>query len=721
MRTLDLAPGNLRPQPTSFIGRERELAGLREALKVHRLVTLTGVGGVGKTRLALQAAAQITDEFPEGVFLIELASVGDPGALPDAVANVLGITQQAGMTVAESVTQALEGRQRLLLLDNCEHVLDAAAEMIESILTASSTVTILATSREALGVAGEHRWLTPSMSVESTTDSEGVSLFIDRARSGVPGFSIATSRDREAVTEICRRLDGIPLAIELAASRMVSMSPVEVRDRLDDRFRLLTGSRRGLERHQTLHHAVQWSYDLLAQDERKLLIRCSVFAGGFDLAQAVVVGGGGDLDEYTVVDLLDSLVRKSLLNTDHSSGRTRYSMLETIRQFAESRLAESGDGDAVRDAHAGYFAAQEQTVIALWNDPRQREAYAWFEAELANLRVAFRWASDRGDLDTAATVALLSTFFGTLTQNGEPVTWAEELIEWAKAVDHPILVRLYQAASTCAYTGRPEQCIRYCDAARSLWDDPRYEVGFYGFGLAFTAQGYVLLGQPERSIELCQFDLERREDPLTVTRSLLVMALTLSGRADDAAALANDAVIAAEASDNPLSLCLALGAFGLTFVNIDPPAALAAFRRGLVIARESGNRQHETFNLSHLARLEVHEGDLGSALEHLASAISAYLNAGNLASMHNPLALLAALLSQIGLYEVAAIIAGFARTGPMTLTFAEFAQALVRLQTLHGRNRFESLAKRGELMDAPTMVRYALEKIEQARPLVGIR
>ncbi|HVQ99231.1 MAG TPA: NB-ARC domain-containing protein, partial [Mycobacterium sp.] len=427
LRALDASPGNLRPAATSFIGRESEVAKVEAALRAHRLVTLTGVGGVGKTRLATEVAARLGDGFPDGVWLFELAAVTDPAAIPDAVAAVLGITQQPGKTVSESVAAALEGRVRLLVFDNCEHVLDAAGDLIEAILAQSATAKILATSREGLGVADEHLWPVPSLGVGTGIDSSAVTLFGERAQAVAPHFSVRDESD--AVVEICRRLDGIPLAIELAASRMASMTASEVRDRLDQRFRLLVGSRRGLERHHTLRHAVAWSYDLLGDAEKALLERCSVFAGGFDLQSACAVGGLEGLDDYATLDLLDALVRKSLLVADRSSGRTRYSILETIRQFAEEQLVAGGQADTVRTAHARHFAGREADILALWDSPRQREAYAWFSVELANLRTAFRWAADRGDLDVAATIATDAAFLAGLVDNYEPMAWAEELIE----------------------------------------------------------------------------------------------------------------------------------------------------------------------------------------------------------------------------------------------------------------------------------------------------
>src|ERR1700745_1328695 len=284
LRALDVSPGNLRAAPTSLIGRESELGEVQAAVKAHRLVTLTGVGGVGKARLALVAAAHLGDGFPDGVWVFELAAVTDPAAVPDAVAAVLGITQQPGKTVSESVASALEGRSRLLVFDNCEHVVESVAERVEAILAASATVTILATSREGLGVSEEQLWRVPSLDVNAGIESAAVNLFLDRAQSVVSDFSLAQPGEADAVVKICRRLDGIPLAIELAASRMASMTASDVRDRLDQRLRLLVGSRRGLERHQTLRHAVAWSYGLLDDAEKVLLDRCSVFARGFELA-----------------------------------------------------------------------------------------------------------------------------------------------------------------------------------------------------------------------------------------------------------------------------------------------------------------------------------------------------------------------------------------------------------------------------------------------------
>jgi predicted ATPase len=350
-------------------------------------------------------------------------------------------------------------------LDNCEHVREAAADLIETILARTETVKMVATSREGLGIANEQLWPVSPLNVRDGVDSAAVSLFVERTRNVLPQFALTQS---DAVIDVCRRLDGLPLAIELAASRMASMTAEEVRDRLDDRFQLLVGSRGVLSHHQSLLNAVHWSYDLLQDSERMLLERCSVFAGGFDLQSACAVDGFDGADEYVVLDLLDALVRKSLLNADRSTGRTRFSMLETIREFAGQQLEASGLADDVRDAHARHFADRESSVMTLWDSPRQRDAYTWLSTELSNLRVAFRWAADRGDLDVAASIATYAGVLGYLVENHEPIGWAEELIEAARAVDHPTLATLYVLASECGLAGRIDDAVRYRHGAMEV-------------------------------------------------------------------------------------------------------------------------------------------------------------------------------------------------------------------------------------------------------------
>jgi predicted ATPase len=709
LRTLDPSPGNLRPATTSFIGRESEVAELQTVVKAHRLVTLTGVGGVGKTRLALEVAARLADEFPDGVWFFDLAAVADPAAVPDAVAAVLGIIQQPGKSVANSVAAALEGRVRLLVFDNCEHVLDAAAGLVEAILAHLATVKILATSREGLRVADEQLWPVPSLDVGAGIDSAAVSLFIERAQAVSPGFSVANADEAAAVVEICGRLDGIPLAIELAASRMASMTAGEVRDRLDQRLRLLVGSRRGLERHQTLRHAVAWSYDHLEDAEKELLERCSVFAGGFDLQSACAVMVSDD--DFATLDLLDALVRKSLLVADRSSGRTRFSMLETIRQFAEEQLVAHGEASEIRAAHARYFAGREADILALSDSPRQREANDWFTVELANLRTAFRWAADHGDLDVAASMATYAAFIGLWVENYEPLAWAEELIESARAVDHPRLATLYVLAAQCWRPGRIDAAVGYTEAGQTVIGSGG-EVPFGAEG--WLAAVYLVIGQPERMVEWCRAQLARGRDTHTQTRAALVLALIAAGSVDEAMVAANGLIDAAEATHNPYVLSFALYVYGYAFGDADPVPALEALRRGLVIAQDSGNRMVESLLATVLSPLEAEHGDSLAALDHITLAIRNYYDSGNVGLIPSALATLAVFLDRVWHYEPAATIAGFALS-PLTAVLPEFSTAITHLRDVLGEATYESLARKGETMTTAAMATYAYDQIDQAR------
>jgi len=686
---------------------------VQAAIRAHRLVTLIGVGGVGKTRLALESVARLADEFPEGVWLFELAAVTDPTAVPDAVAAVLGVTQQPHTTMADSVAATLEDRMRLLVFDNCEHLRDATADLVEAILARSTTVKIVATSREGLGLADEQLWPVPSLGVGAGTDSAAVALFVERTRSVAPRFSLTDASEAAAVVEICNRVDGIPLAIELAASRMASMSPIEVRDRLDHRFRLLVGSRRGLERHQTLRHAVAWSYDLLGDDEKELLERCSVFAGGFDLESACAIAG---FDEYAVLDLLDALVRKSLLVADRPAGRTRFSMLETIRQFAEEQLVARGKANEVRTAHSRYFAGREAEILAVWDSPRQRAAYEWLTAELANLRTAFRWAADQDDLDTAAAIAITAALLGFLIENNEPAAWAEELIEPARAADHPRLTALLVLAALCWMHGLLEAAVGYVEAGLSAMRSGHEDVPFGLDGLFGGV--YLVTGDYGRCAELCRAHIAAGRDPHIAWPSL-VMALVTAGCGDEARTTANGLVDAAEATGNPWALSYALLAYGFAFWDADPLGSLDALRRGLVIAQDNGIRFTETYLAVNLARLEFEHGDKDAALDYLRLSIGNYHHSGNNMALSSPLAILAALLHRVGRAEQAAIITGH-RSMPITsAAFPEFTTTIAELRRVLGEQASASLARKGAAMTSAAMVTYAYDQIDQTRTQLG--
>jgi len=437
-----------------------------------------------------------------------------------------------------------------------------------------------------------------------------------------------------------------------------------------------------------------------------------VFSGGFDLKSDRAVSGFEQSDDYQVLDLLDAQVRKSLLIADRSSGRTRFSMLETIRQFSEEQLVASGEATEVRTAHARYYAGRETDILAMWDSPRQRDAYAWFAAELANLRTAFRWAADQGDLDTAAPIATYAAFLGLRVEIYEPMTWAEELIEAARSVDHPRLAALYVMASQCHTTGRIEDGVRYSDAALTVRGRGRDEVP-YGIQ-SWLSAAYMYIGQPERTVEWCRARLARDRDTDATTKAYLVLALAVAGAGDDATAAAKGLIDAAEATGNPWTLSWALFAYGFAFRHADPVRALQAVRRGLVIAQESGNRANESHLAICLSVLEVEHGDPLAAFDYVTLAIRNFHDSGHTANMRVAQAMLAVLFDRHGRYEPAADIAGFAFS-PLTAAFPEFSSAIAHLRDVLGDQTYESIARTGETMTNAEMASYAYDQIDQAR------
>ena len=387
-------------QLTSFVGRDAELTQLRELLAGNRVVTLTGAGGVGKTRLAIQVAAAMAPEFGDGVWYVDLAPLTDPELVPVTVARALGLPDQPGRSTMDTLLRFVRDRQLLVVLDNCEHLLDASAELVVVLLGGAPGLTVLATSREAIGVAGEVSWRVPSLSLAD----EAIELFADRARHARPDFTL-TDDNAATVGEICARLDGVPLAIELAAARVRALSLAEILDSLHDRFRLLTGgARTAVRRQQTLRASVDWSHALLTEPERVLFRRLAVFLGGFDLVAAQSVAGGGDVERYQVLDQLTLLVDKSLVVADDSGGRTRYRLLETVRQYALEKLGESGEADSVRSRHRDYYTALAALLDApAGSDYEQRIEQA--DIEIDNLRAAFGWSRENSDIELALALA----------------------------------------------------------------------------------------------------------------------------------------------------------------------------------------------------------------------------------------------------------------------------------------------------------------------------
>ncbi|OBK31671.1 transcriptional regulator [Mycobacterium asiaticum] len=394
------ATHNFPVQLTSFVGRQNEISNLRDALASNRLVTLTGAGGVGKTRLAVQVATAAAGDFDDGVWWVDLAPITAAEVVPVTVVRALGLSDQLGRSTVDTLLRFVRDRHLLIVLDNCEHLLDACASLLTELFSAAMGLTVLATSREPVNIAGEVTWQVPSLSVAD----EAVELFAERARLARPEF-VVTDENSAALAEICQRLDGIPLAIELAAARVRALSLTEIVDSLHDRFRLLTGgSRTAVRRHQTLRASVDWSHALLTDTERILFRRLAVFYGGFGLPAAQFVCGGNDIEPYQVLDQLTLLVDKSLVVADDSSGRTRYRLLETVRQYALEKLGESGEADAVRSRHCDHYTS----IAALLDAPARtdyEQRLEQVELEMDNLRNALGWHLENRDTEQALGLA----------------------------------------------------------------------------------------------------------------------------------------------------------------------------------------------------------------------------------------------------------------------------------------------------------------------------
>jgi len=442
IKSLSTHPNNLPEQLTSFIGRDTEIAEIEGLLTKTRVLTVTGSGGSGKTRLCLQVAAHSFEQFPDGVWFVEFAPLADPALVPQTVSTVLGLKERPGESITQTLLEHIKYKQLLLLLDNCEHLLDRCASLANLLARQCPRITILATSREPLGIAGERTYRVPSLSLpdrkqaptpNTLSQYESVQLFIDRALLVRQDFQVSNN-NAPAVASLCYHLDGIPLAIELAAARMRSLSVEEIDAKLDQRFRLLTGgSRTALPRQQTLRALIDWSYDLLRDPEKQLLQRLSVFAGGWTLAAVEAVCTDDDAEGAAALDLLTSLADKSLVLAEQTNGHSRFGMLETVHRYACERLAERGGGDAVRQRHQDYFLALAEEAEPNLKGADQAVWLQCLEAEHENLRAALDWSlTDAGSAKGVRLCGALHRFWEARGHLSEGREWCERVLRKAR-------------------------------------------------------------------------------------------------------------------------------------------------------------------------------------------------------------------------------------------------------------------------------------------------
>lgn len=456
---------------TRFIGRDTALTELRERMETGRLLTLTGAGGSGKTRLALELLRRVAQDADVEIVTVELAGLADAALLPRHVAEAFGIHEEVRGERPASLVDLLAGREAVLLLDNCEHLVDACAALVEALLRGCAGLRILATSREALGVTGERAWLVPPLTLpqpdaeaDAIAETEAVRLFVDRARDTVPGFGV-TAQNASVIAEICRRLDGIPLAIELAAARVKVLAPEQIRDRLDDAFALLrSSSRTAIPRHRTLRAAIDWSYDLLPDDARALFRRLAVFRGGFPLDAVEFAGDAADAADDDGLDRLERLVDRSLVAVREQGGEARYALLETVRQYAAARLAEAGEEDAARRRHAQWVEARVAEAEPHFTRTDRR---AWVDRllpELENIREALRWSADHEPALHVRLVGRLWWFWYSTRHWTEAQRWIESALDLpqARADDAERATLLFAAGALAALqtrVGDAERCL----------------------------------------------------------------------------------------------------------------------------------------------------------------------------------------------------------------------------------------------------------------------
>jgi predicted ATPase/DNA-binding CsgD family transcriptional regulator len=663
------------PQPLSrFIGREREVAEVRDLLSATRLLTLTGAGGVGKTRLALQVASEVRGTYPDGVWLVDLARVIDVALLPQAIATGLGIREQPGRRLTETMADALRHRTLLLVLDNCEHFVAACAAFVDGLLHTCPALRVLTTSREPLRIAGELSWRVPSLGLPTShpatsltalaevAASEAVGLFVDRAQSVLPGFAL-TAETAPAVVEICRRLDGIPLAIELATAQLRVLTPQQLAARLDDCLRLLTrGSRTAPLRQQTLRATVEWSYALLSAPERRFFDRLAVFAGGFTLEAAEAVGAGMATDTAAVLDSLARLVDKSLLLAEPTlEGTMRYRLLEPLHQYGNERLAGDADADAVHTRHAACFlAVAERAAPALVGPlgPTYRAALVQLEREHDNLRAALAWLIGAGQGESAQRLGGALRYFwlfqGYLSEGRAWLGGLAALPHGAAPTEGRARV-LSGAAMLAVVQGDHDAAWGWAEEAETQW---RALENPFERAIALLNLGTVAAARGERPTAR-----QLHEEGVRISRvagDRTTEALHLHGLSELAFA-AGDYAAARSQAEAALALARAMGwasprnspqILGLLGeVNLaegDLPAARACFEESLARAREMAWPWGIAVALVRVGHAAAEQGDFSRARVVFREALNLHRAQGNPAGIASSLVGFAHLEAQCG-------------------------------------------------------------------------
>ncbi len=692
LRSLEVLPNNLPRQLTSFIGREREMADLKRILSSASLVTLTGTGGAGKTRLAVQVAADVLEQHPAGVSLVELADVSDPALVPKAVAAALGVPEQPGRDLTEIVVDYLQPKALLLVLDNCEHLTSACARLADMLLQSCPTLRILATSREPLGIPGEVVWRIPSLSIpdpkdlqaaEDLTRYEAVRLFVERAAwnqpgGGLPAGSVAT------VARLCTQLDGIPLAIELAAARVRVLAVEQIAARLDDRFRLLTGGGRTVApRHQTLRAAMDWSYDLLSERERAVLRRLSIFIGGCTLEAAEAVCAGNGVEAPDVIDHLAQLVDKSLVIVEMQGDEARYRLLETVRQYGLVRLQEMGEVAEARHRHLDWFLDLAEQAKPEFHGPEQSAWLERLETEHGNLRAALdccRAERDGGQVELRIAAALSWFWFlhGHSSEGRECLEHALSREGTTATVSRAeVLSRAGALAWRQGEYARAAELAEEGVALCRRLEDTRY------LGDALEVLGFVALGREEyeraESAGAESLALHRaRSDARGISSSLTVLGAVAEHRGDyaQAAVLHGESLAVRRAHEDRWGIQSSLRILGgLAAHQGDHAQAMALYTESLSLARELKNTWGIAACLEGLAGLSGAVGQLERAAR---------------------------------LFGIAAALRAPTRVPPLPVDRASYERNVARVRATLQEDAFTAAWEEGRRMTLEQAIEYAL-------------
>jgi predicted ATPase len=643
-------PTNLPRRGTSFVGREGDIGAVSAALQGMALVTLAGVAGVGKSRLALEVAEAVRPRFPDGVWLCELAPIQDGGAVGHAVASALRVQQRHGLTIEETVVEYLRGRRLLLVLDNCEHVLDAAAPLTERILAQCPGVSVLATSREALGVTGEQVWPVRPLPAAEATD-----LFTQRARATRPDFR--PDRDSVAwITEICRRLDGLPLAIELIAARIRVMDPQELTRRLDDERLHVPGARTAQPRHQSLTAAIDWSYVLLSLREQRLFTQLSVFAGGADLPAVHGVCAEPGCPEKETLDLLTALADRSMVVADPLPGGTRYWLLETLRAYGRERLP---DPDGLAARHARWFTALAEEAARGVQGPDER---AWVERtmpDLDNLRAAFEFAMSDRDIDLALRLVTSLPEVSQIRRGYEPAGWAERVLDLAPT-DHPLFVAAVGAAARGAWNvGDFPRARRLAALRLARSPGPGTARSGYPADVAADIELYEGSAGPALRHYTAEVQVARRSaDAIRLVWCLYYVAICRAVLREPERGIpaAEESLAVAEGTANPTARSMARYALGLVLKKSDPDRALALFDEAAALAASVHNFWWQGIALMEAAATRAAHREPADAARDLLVVLDHWDRVGDWTQQWLNLRYVTRLLTRLGREEEALVL-----------------------------------------------------------------